>query len=106
MILAQKRCLEGQAAAPYLAAHSRAEKRLMQRVAVGLSDRINSLTANGVLVVDLMCDPRLLASSSYASDGFHPSDAGYAIIAEKALPAVRDGTSSIPSTSCAQRSVF
>lgn len=94
------------AAAPYLGANPTAEKSLMQRVAVGLSDKVNALTSRGVLVVDLMCDARLYLASNYASDGFHPNDGGYAVFAELTLPALRDGTNRAPSTACAQRALF
>jgi lysophospholipase L1-like esterase len=94
------------AASPYLAGNPASEKSLMQRVAVGLSDRVNALTSRNVLVVDLMCDARLYVASNYAADGFHPNDGGYAIFAELTLPALRDGTSRTPSTTCAQRSLF
>jgi lysophospholipase L1-like esterase len=94
------------AASPYLAANPVDEKRIMQRVAVGLTDRVNALTAKGVLVVDLMCEPRLLQSGNYASDGFHPNDNGYSIIADLAYPAVLNGTSPSPSSSCSQRSIY
>ena len=94
------------AASPYLAGNPTVEKSLMQRVAVGLSDRVNALTARNVLVVDLMCDARLYLASNYASDGFHPNDGGYAVFTELALPALRDGTNRAPSTTCAQRTVF
>ena len=94
------------AASPYLAGNPTVEKSLMQRVAVGLSDRVNALAARNVLVVDLMCDARLYLASNYAADGLHPSDGGYAVFTELALPALRDGTNRAPSTSCAQRSVF
>ena len=94
------------AASPYLAGRPVSEKSLMQRVAVGLSDRVNALTSRNVLVVDLMCDARLYVASNYAADGFHPNDGGYAIFAELTLPALRDGTSRTPSTTCSQRSVF
>lgn len=94
------------AASPYLAGNPTAEKSLMQRVAVGLSDRVNALTARNVLVVDLMCDARIYLPGNYASDGFHPSDGGYAVFTELALPALRDGTNRAPSTTCPQRSVF
>ena len=94
------------AASPYLAGNPTVEKSLMQRVAVGLSDRVNALTARNVLVVDLMCDARLYLPSNYASDGFHPNDGGYAVFTELTLPALRDGTSRVPSTTCPQRSVF
>jgi lysophospholipase L1-like esterase len=94
------------AGAPYMAGNSTTEKSLMQRVAVGLSDRANALSSQGVLVVDLMCDARLYQPSAYASDGFHPGDSGYQIFAELALPAVRDGASSTPNPNCSQRRLF
>jgi lysophospholipase L1-like esterase len=92
--------------APYVAARATADKSLIQRVAVGISDRVNALTAQGVLVVDLLCDARLYQASNYASDGFHPGDNGYRIFAELALPALRDGASNQPSSSCAQRRLY
>ena len=94
------------AGAPYLAGNPTSEKSLMQRVAVGLADRANALTAQGVLVVDLLCDARLYQSSSYASDGFHPGDAGYRVFAELTLPALRDGANNQPNANCAQRRLF
>ncbi|MFM8535150.1 MAG: SGNH/GDSL hydrolase family protein [Acidimicrobiia bacterium] len=94
------------AGAPYLASNPTVEKSLMQRVAVGISDRVNALTSRNVLVVDLMCDARLYQASAYASDGFHPGDAGYALFAENALPALRDGVNTQPNTNCAQRRLY
>jgi lysophospholipase L1-like esterase len=93
-------------ASPYLSGNSTSEKSLMQRVAVGLSDRVNALAARGVLVVDLMCDARLYQPQNYASDGFHPGDGGYRVFSELTLPALRDGAATAPNTSCAQRRVF
>jgi lysophospholipase L1-like esterase len=94
------------AGAPYLSGNPTSEKSLMQRVAVGLADRANALTAQGVLVVDLLCDARLYQSSSYASDGFHPGDVGYRVFAELTLPALRDGANNQPNANCAQRRLF
>jgi lysophospholipase L1-like esterase len=94
------------AGSPYLSANSASEKSLMQRVAVGLSDRVNALTGQYVLVVDLMCDARLYQPQNYASDGFHPGDGGYRIFAEMTLPALRDGATTAPSTTCSQRRQF
>src|SRR6188768_2221328 len=94
------------AGSPYLAGRPQSEKSIMQRIAVGISDRVNALTARNVLVVDLMCDSRLYVASNYASDGFHPGDNGYAIFAEDALPALRDGAHNQPNTNCAQRRLF
>ncbi len=94
------------AASPYLSGNPTVEKSLMQRVAVGLSDKINALQSKNVLVVDLMCDARIYLPSNYAADGFHPSDGGYAVFTELTLPALRDGTNRAPSTTCPQRRVF
>jgi lysophospholipase L1-like esterase len=94
------------AAAPYVSSASLSEKVILQRIAVGLSDRINALAAQGVTVVDLMCDTRIYNPSNFSSDGFHPSDAGYALMAEMLYPALRNGTAPAPSGSCPQRSVF
>lgn len=93
------------AGSPYVAANPIAERSIMQRVAVGVSDRVNALTSKGVLLVDLMCDARLYLPSNYSSDGFHPSDGGYAVFAELALPVLRDGVNNQPSTACAQRRI-
>lgn len=94
------------AGAPYLASRPPSEKSIMQRIAVGISDRVNALTSRQVLVVDLMCDARLYVPSNYASDGFHPGDNGYAIFAEDALPALKDGANTQPNRSCGQRRLF
>ena len=55
------------------------------------------------LVVDLMCDPRLPQPASYSSDGFHPSDAGYAIMAELGYAALTSGAAPAPRTSTLRR---
>jgi len=94
------------ASAPYNASRPASEKSIMQRIAVGISDRVNALTSKNVLVVDLMCDARLYLPQNYASDGFHPGDAGYVIFADDAFPALKDGVSNTPNTGCAQRRAF
>jgi lysophospholipase L1-like esterase len=94
------------ASAPYNAARPTSEKSIMQRISVGISDRVNALTAKNVLVVDLMCDARLYLPQNYASDGFHPGDAGYVIFADDAFPALKDGVNNQPNTGCAQRRAF
>ena len=91
------------AVAPYASALSVTEKSILQRIAVGLTDRINALAAQGIIVVDLMCDPRVYTPANYSADGFHPSDAGYLIMADLLYPALRNGTAAAPSGSCPQR---
>jgi lysophospholipase L1-like esterase len=93
------------AGAPYLASRSTQERSIMQRIATGLTDQINALTSRNVLVVDLMCDSRILEAGSFSSDGFHPGDAGYALMADLAYPALVNGAASTPSASCAQRTL-
>ena len=94
------------AAAPYATGMTVQERSVLQRIAVTLTDRVNALTSQNVLVVDLMCDARLYQPSNYASDGFHPGDGGYAVFAEDTLPALRDGANNQPNTNCAQRRLF
>jgi lysophospholipase L1-like esterase len=94
------------ATAPYVGSLSTTEKGILQRIAVGLSDRINALTAQGVVVVDLMCEPRIYNGANYSSDGFHPSDAGYVVMADLLYPALRNGSAPSPSSTCPQRTAI
>lgn len=91
--------------APYMARSSAVERGIMQRIAVGMTDRINAQAGPNTFVVDLMCDARILEPSSFSSDGFHPSDRGYALMAEIAYPAVVNGTFPAPQADCALRRV-
>lgn len=93
-------------AAPYVAANPMIERSILQRIAVGLADRANSLTSRGVLVVDLMCEPRIYNAGNFSADGFHPSDSGYALIAELTYPALANGAASAPLSSCPQRTLL
>ena len=52
-------------------------RRAQQMLSVGINTRaINPNTSNGVLVVDLMCDPRSYQASAYSSDGFTQATLG------------------------------
>jgi lysophospholipase L1-like esterase len=94
------------AAAPYAAGGNTFERSMLQRIAVGLSDQANALTAQGVSVVDLMCEPRLYDAANFSADGFHPSDRGYALIAEVTYPAMVNPSHPAPAADCAQRRIF
>jgi lysophospholipase L1-like esterase len=94
------------AAAPYAAGGSTFERSMLQRIAVGLSDQANALTAQGVSVVDLMCEPRLYDAANFSADGFHPSDRGYALMAELSYPAMVNPTHPTPQGDCAPRRIF
>jgi lysophospholipase L1-like esterase len=93
-------------AAPYMAGRSLQERSIMQRIATGLADQVNSLASGSVIVVDLLCDARVLQPSNFSSDGFHPSDAGYAIMAELGYAALSSGSAPAPQSSCAARTVL
>lgn len=93
-------------AAPYMAGRPPIERSMMQRIVTGLSDQVNALAGRGVIVVDLLCDPRSLQPSTYSSDGFHPSDAGYALMADLGYAALTSGTSPGPQSSCPSRAVL
>jgi lysophospholipase L1-like esterase len=94
------------AALRYVAGLSTFERSILQRIAVGLTDRINALAAQNVLVIDLMCETRIYADSNVSSDGFHPSDAGYQLMADLGFNAMANGAASAPSGSCPPRTVF
>jgi lysophospholipase L1-like esterase len=91
---------------PFLASASLGQKQAAQRAAVRMSTTVvNALTAQGVIVVDLMCDSRTYVASNYSSDGFHPNDAGYAFIASEVVRAVTSSTYPAPSSSCSQMTI-
>jgi lysophospholipase L1-like esterase len=85
---------------PYLTRVSAAQRQAAQRIAVGMSKTVvNALTAQNVVVVDLMCDARSYLSSNYSADGLHPNDAGYAFIAAEVVRAITS-TYPAPQSSC------
>ena len=83
------------AAMPYAAGYTLAQRRTLQAVAVGLSAQMNAVTSQGVVVLDLMCDPAFYTGQTISGDGFHPNDAGYARMADLVL-ANLSGTPSAP----------
>jgi lysophospholipase L1-like esterase len=91
--------------APYMSRSPAIDRGIMQRIAVGMTDRINALAGPNTFVVDLMCDARILEAASYSADGFHPSDRGYALMAEDAYPAVVNPSHPAPSADCPTRRV-
>ena len=81
------------------------QRRAAQALSVGITTSvINPLASTGVLVIDLMCDPRSYQASTYSSDGFHPGDAGYAWMAGEVITATTT-TYKSPQASCAQNTI-
>lgn len=93
------------AGAPYVARNTQFERQVLQRIAVGLSERASALAGANVHVVDLMCDSRILDPANFSSDGFHPNDRGYSLMADLAYAAATAGSWPAPQADCAQRRV-
>ena len=87
------------AALPYARGLPTAERRWMQRLAVGFADSANALVRENATVVDLLCDPRSYQGANYSSDGFHPNDAGYTFMAGEVMRAI-DGQIGPPQADC------
>ena len=90
---------------PYRASAPRQEREAAQRASVGITAATNAMTARGVRVIDLMCMASLYAPASLSSDGFHPSDAGYALIATEVVRAATTSSYPAPQASCAHMSM-
>jgi lysophospholipase L1-like esterase len=93
------------AGAPYVAGESAANRSILQYIAVGLTDRTNALASQNVVVVDLMCRAEIYQPANFSSDGFHPNDAGYALMADLVWPVLLSGTASAPPSSCPFRTL-
>jgi lysophospholipase L1-like esterase len=91
---------------PYASDNTLTEKRFLQQIAVGFSGQANALSAQGALVIDIMCDAAFYQSSMYSGDGFHPNDAGYARLADLIYSAATTGAVTPPRASCAQMNLF
>ncbi len=88
---------------PYVASAPLPQRQAVQRAAVGMTTTaINPMAARGVRVIDLMCLAALYSPASLSSDGFHPSDAGYALIAAEVVRAVTASSFPAPQASCPQ----
>jgi len=98
--------LPNMGAMPFLAGASAQQRQAAQLLSVGMTTTvINALTAQGVLVIDMMCDPRSYQAATYSSDGFHPSDFGYAWMAAEVVSAATT-TYKSPQSNCAQMSLI
>lgn len=91
------------AGAPYAAGEAPSNRSILQYISVGLADRTNALTAEHVVVVDLLCRSDIYHASNFSPDGFHPNDAGYALMADVLWPYLLSGTPPAPSSTCAAR---
>lgn len=93
------------AGAPYAVGESSTNRSILQYISVGLTDRTNALTAQNVVVVDLLCRTDIYTPANFSPDGFHPNDAGYAVMAEALWPYLLEGQAPTPPASCAARTL-
>lgn len=95
------------AGTPFTNSYTLDQRRVLQQISVGFSrEGINPLASRpNVAVVDLLCEERFYAASAFSSDGFHPNDSGYAIMAEMMLKAIRESNYPAPSGSCGRMSI-
>jgi lysophospholipase L1-like esterase len=94
------------AALPYAAGYTLAQRRALQQIAVAFSARINALTADGAIVVDIMCQSEFYDPASYSSDGFHPNDLGYQRMADVIYPAASTGSAAPPPATCSRMTIY
>jgi lysophospholipase L1-like esterase len=89
------------AAIPMTAGYTPDEKQMIQKISVGFSTQvINPLASQGIAVVDLLCNSRFADPGIFSPDGFHPNDAGYAILAAEMMKAITAATFPPPASSC------
>ena len=94
------------AAMPFTAALSAPRKQVLQALSAGFSvSVINPLAAQGVAVVDLLCDDRSYQAGNYSRDGYHPNDAGYMVLATRMLEAINNASYPAPRASCPQMTI-
>jgi len=94
------------AAIPMTSGFSLEERQMMQKISVGISTQvINPLTAQGIPVVDLLCNPQFSTPSVFSADGFHPNDSGYAALATEMMKAITASGVTSPAGSCSQMTV-
>ena len=91
---------------PYVATAPLQQRQAIHRASVGITTTaINPQASRGVRVVDLMCLAALYSPTSLYSDGFHPNDAGYALMAAEVVRAVTSSSFRAPLAVCPQMSM-
>jgi lysophospholipase L1-like esterase len=91
--------LPNMARVPYRANSQALLKSWVQRASVGITTQAINPTPN-VRVIDLMCDSRLYQPSSFSADGFHPNDAGYAVMGQEVAKAITAASWPAPQGGC------
>jgi lysophospholipase L1-like esterase len=94
------------ASTPMVQATPRETQQILQRLSVGFAtEAMNKYASEGVLVIDFLCNSRILNPSFYSSDGFHGNDTGYAFIANEVFNAINQPNAPVPQASCPEMTV-
>jgi hypothetical protein len=81
-------------------------RQALQALSVAIDTAIDRLTTVGVPVVDLLCNSQSYVATNFSSDGFHPNDAGYALMASLMEPLLVSDTATPLSPNCAQAALM
>lgn len=84
---------------PYTAGLTTTEREWLRRLSVGYSAAMNATRAADVQVIDLMCHGPIYNPGIYSPDGFHPNDAGYALLADLVTTSITTPPAA-PATTC------
>jgi lysophospholipase L1-like esterase len=94
------------AAIPMTSSFALEERQMMQKISVGISTQvINPFASQGIPVVDLLCNSQFSNPSIFSSDGFHPNDGGYTILAAEMMKAITASGVAAPAGACALMTV-
>jgi lysophospholipase L1-like esterase len=81
-------------------------REALQSVSVAIdTDVINTAAPKGIPVVDLQCDPDSYSPANFYTDGFHPNDAGYALLAGLFVKQILSDYPTAPQAQCAEQAI-
>jgi lysophospholipase L1-like esterase len=91
---------------PYALQAPASLRQALQAVSVAIdTDVINTVAAKGIPVVDLECNPETYDPANFYTDGFHPNDAGYAILAQLFLQQALSNNPAAPQSQCSEQAI-
>lgn len=91
--------LPNMARLPYAAGLNSTEREYLRRLSVGFSAAMNATRSADVLIIDLMCHAAAYQTGNYSSDGFHPNDTGYVMLADLVSAAIANAPAA-PASTC------
>jgi lysophospholipase L1-like esterase len=82
-----------------------AARQALQAFSIAFDTVIDSLAAQNIPVADLLCSTQTYAPANFFSDGLHPNDSGYALLASLMEPLLLSKAVTPLSTTCSQASL-